>query len=64
MRPGQSLWRLPVYHSPQLVRGDRTYTSVRERGDENKRAGTPGCLTSVLESADLACVCCGYRDVL
>ena len=23
-------WRLPVYHSPQYVRGAHTYTDVRE----------------------------------
>ena len=37
VRPRQSLWRLPVHHSPQRVRGVHTYTDVRE-GRKSKRA--------------------------
>ena len=41
VRPRQSLWRLPVYHSPQLVRGDHTYTDVREGRRNEQRLRLP-----------------------
>ena len=59
VRPRQSLWRLPVPQPATHVRGDHTYTDVREgrrKQTNEQRLRLPG---QVLESADLACVCCG-----
>ena len=56
--PRQSLWRLPVPHSPQHVRGDHTYTEVRA-GRRKQTSSGCGCLTSARECRTSMCVLCG-----
>ena len=55
VRPRQSLWRLPVPHSPQYVRGVHTYTDVRE-GRRKQTSSGCGCLTSARECRFSMCV--------
>jgi len=58
VRPRQSLWRLPVPQPATHVRGDHTYTDVRE-GRRKQTSSGCGCLTSARECRSSMCVLCG-----